>query len=83
MSAGLRWEMILSATCNWGTPPKYNVLRMSLYAGGEGVSGLLGVAVGDNRDKGERTRGEQTTGMVEEGVMRTEDTSFPILEVNC
>ena len=45
---------------HWGTPPRYNVLRMSLYAGGERgrFSGVLGVAAGDNRERGERTRGE-------------------------
>ena len=57
-AAEVSWiEMILSAT--WGTPSRYKVLRMSLYAGGGGRhSGLLGVAAGDKREGGERTRGE-------------------------
>ena len=50
--------MILSATR--GTPPRYNVLRMFLHAGGEGggFSILLDIKADDNRERGERTQGK-------------------------
>ena len=51
-------RMILSATR--GTPPRYNVLRMFLHAGGEGggFSILLDIKADDNRERGERTQGK-------------------------
>jgi len=51
-----------------------------MHAGREGEcsSELLGVA-GNSRGRGERTRGEQNTGLVEEGVMRREDC-FGVME---
>ena len=78
----MRKEKILSATR--GCPPRYSSLRMSLYAGGDGVSPseVLGVTGGESRQRevGERTRGENT-GLVEEGVMRTE-VCFGVMNLN-
>jgi len=59
---------------------------MSLYAGQEEKrsSEVFGVTGGESRQRevGERTRGEQNTGLVEEDVMKTEVcfgvTIFPI-----
>jgi len=55
---------------------------MSLHAGREGERSneVFGVAGGESRQRegGERTRGEYNADLVEEGVMKTEVSIFPI-----
>lgn len=62
--------MILSAS-NLGYSPGYNVLRMSLCAGGE-MGKLLGVTAGDNREMGRRKDSRRSNRLrawcMEEGV---------------